>query len=228
MQHMSDAAPRQRPGRPRHVPDTGTASPKEQILDAAAALFVEHGFTATSTRMIAERVGIRQASLYYHYAGKDDILVELLSSSVRPSLDRIRALLAHADGATALYAAVLVDVQTLAEAAHNIGTLYLLPEVQSNRYDTFRAERAELQALYARLGASAATPDVRRAVPPHLLGELLIQLVEVTIHIRRARDLDTRDAESVAEAGLRICGLQGPAIDTARAEADRLVLAAAR
>jgi AcrR family transcriptional regulator len=75
-----------RVGRPRAVPDAGSPlSPREQILDAAAALFAEHGLSGTSTRAIAERVGIRQASLYYHFAGKDDLLVELLTRSVRPA-----------------------------------------------------------------------------------------------------------------------------------------------
>ena len=83
---------RPRPGRPRHAPASGPAdaTPREQILDAAAALFAERGFAATTTRLIAERVGIRQASLYYHFAGKDELLIELLTTSVRPSLDAVR------------------------------------------------------------------------------------------------------------------------------------------
>jgi AcrR family transcriptional regulator len=225
---MVDSAARQRPGRPRHTRDTGTASPREQILDAAAALFVEHGFTATSTRMIAEQVGIRQASLYYHYAGKDDILVDLLSSSVRPSLEEIRGLLHHADGAAALYAACLIDVRTLSRSPHNIGTLYLLPEVRHSRYDSFRAERQELQTLYGDLGAAVATPGVRRSVPRQLLGELLIQVVEVAIQVRRAREVGEGDAEAVADACLRVCGLDDAALREARAGARQLLLTAAR
>lgn len=50
-------------------------APREEILDAAAGLFVDRGFEGTSTREIAEAVGIRQASVYYHFpSGKDEIL----------------------------------------------------------------------------------------------------------------------------------------------------------
>lgn len=77
------------PGRPRHVVSTSAASPRDQVLDAAAELFVTRGFAATSTREIAEKVGIRQASLYYHFAGKDEILAELLQRSVRPTMDNV-------------------------------------------------------------------------------------------------------------------------------------------
>ncbi|WP_292717016.1 helix-turn-helix domain-containing protein, partial [Microbacterium sp. 13-71-7] len=64
----------------------------EQILDAAAHLFVTHGFAGTTTRMIADRVGIRQATLYYHFATKDKIFVSLLETTLLASLDAAVAL----------------------------------------------------------------------------------------------------------------------------------------
>ena len=44
------------------------------------------GYTGTSTRTIAEAVGIRQASLYHYFKTKDDILCALLSQTVTPTL----------------------------------------------------------------------------------------------------------------------------------------------
>jgi AcrR family transcriptional regulator len=216
---------RPRLGRPRHTPEESGAgaSPREQILDAAAALFVERGFAATSTRMIAERVGIRQASLYYHFSGKDELLIELLSTSVRPSLDAvvaIEALVPHrATAAAALYRLASVDVDTLVRTPHNVGTLYLLAEIQHERFDEFRAERRELQDAYVRLGAQVATPGVLSRMTPSQLGELLIQLTEVVIQIRRVRGPDESDAAAIAASCLRLCGLADDAIDHARIEA---------
>jgi AcrR family transcriptional regulator len=222
-----------RPGRPRHTALDAAASeitPREQILDAAAALFAERGFAATTTRMIAERVGVRQASLYYHFAGKDELLIELLTTSVRPSLDAVRGIESlvpdSAGAAAALYLLALVDVETLGRTPHNIGTLYLLPEVQHERYDSFRAERQELQDAYGRLGFQAADADVRAAVAEQHLGELLIQVAEVVIQIRRTREPDTLDAETIASSCLRLCGCTGTAIDAARAEARALLVRA--
>ncbi|TKV61529.1 TetR/AcrR family transcriptional regulator [Nakamurella flava] len=221
---MGDSGGRGRPGRPRRVPDTGTLSPRDQILDAAAALFVAHGFAGTSTRMIAERVGIRQASLYYHYAGKDDILADLLSSSVRPSLDRIRALEDRSaaggtiDGGALLYAAVLIDVRTLAATSHNVGTLYLLPEIQHERFDAFRAEREDLRVTYDRLGraASRAAGGATLGETDGLLGDLLIQLAETVIQLRRTREPRPEDAHAIAGACLRICGAESAIVERAR------------
>ncbi|MGW1810244.1 TetR/AcrR family transcriptional regulator [Streptomyces sp. NPDC002078] len=223
---MTTTRPRQ--GRPRHTPpsDPGTSA-REQILDAAGALFVDHGITSTSTRMIAERVGIRQASLYYHFATKEEILAELLATSVRPSLqmvDRIRALVPErANPAAALYAVAAMDVRTLSRTPYNIGTLYLLPEVQAERFDAFRAERGRLLSSYGALGSLAATEDVARGLPAERLGELLIQLVEVVIQIRRSREPDAADTEAIASSCLRLCGLGEPAVAAAREEGRTLL-----
>jgi AcrR family transcriptional regulator len=227
--HADDPAPRV--GRPRHVPSTSSElSPRDQILDAAAALFVEHGFSATSTRAIAERVGIRQASLYYHFAGKDDMLVELLTTSVRPSLDVVheveRLVPERATAAAALWALVVIDVDTLVRTPHNVGTLYLLPEVQGERYAGFRSERRRLADAYGRLGTAAATTDVTGTVAPGRLGDVLIQLAETVIQLRRSDDVDDADRDVIAASCLRVCGLDAAAIAAARDGAEALLAAA--
>lgn len=83
------------------------------ILDAAAALFCEKGFNETTTRAIAARLNIQQASLYYHISGKEELLyrinrltMESIEASVHRALknrknprERLEALIrAHLDG----------------------------------------------------------------------------------------------------------------------------------
>ena len=85
---------------------------KQRILDAAAQLFMEKGFSATTVRELGERAGVGQSSLYHHARSKADVLVDLqdrftdellsrfensLASSSSPSeqlLDMMRVLLA--------------------------------------------------------------------------------------------------------------------------------------
>ena len=55
---------------------------KQRILDAALELFAEQGFEATSVLQIADTVGIRKASLYSHYASKQEILEALLKETL--------------------------------------------------------------------------------------------------------------------------------------------------
>lgn len=209
----------QRVGRPRATPGAvGGLTPREQILDASAALFAEHGYAGTSTRAIAEQVGIRQASLYYHFAGKDDILLELLETSVRPSLAFVDVLLAHEDAAAALYALASIDVATLLATPHNIGTLYLAHEVQQPRFDSFRAQRAQLQDAYSALvGSLAQDPD--------FLGTCCIQLVEMVITLRRDGNVHDSTASRIALACLHVLGLPASVVERAAAAGAELLAA---
>jgi TetR/AcrR family transcriptional regulator len=55
-----------------------TGSAKEAIRDAAAALFAEKGFAATSTREICQRAGITKPVLYYYFGNKEQLYEELV------------------------------------------------------------------------------------------------------------------------------------------------------
>jgi AcrR family transcriptional regulator len=194
-------------GRPRsgarRLPD---ATARDEILDAAAELFAERGYAATSTRTIAERVGIRQASLYYHFHNKEQILAELLESTVRPSLEFAGSLAGQGSApADALHALVRFDVGILLGARWNIGLLYALPEVTAEPFTRFRAERGELRAAYRRLVAAATTGPS----DAEMLGDLVFGLVESVIGMRR--DLPARPStdylqHTVADAALRLIG----------------------
>lgn len=231
---MRSALPPGRAGRPRaSTAGVSTAlSSREQILDAAAALFSEVGFSGTSTRAIADRVGIRQQSLYYHFTGKDEILSELLSGSVRPSIEFVKGIEARVPDeispAGALFALASTDAGTLRRTPHNVGTLYLLPEIRNARYDIFRTERAELRAIYGRLGTAAAHPDVITAITQERIGSLLIQLAETVIQLRRDDPDDTlgQDDSVIAASCLRVLGLSTAEIATAREEACGITAAA--
>ncbi|MCZ6619421.1 MAG: TetR/AcrR family transcriptional regulator [Gammaproteobacteria bacterium] len=48
-----------------------------QAIRSAAAVFAEKGFHGSSTRDIAERMGIKQGSLYYYFKSKEEALGEV-------------------------------------------------------------------------------------------------------------------------------------------------------
>jgi AcrR family transcriptional regulator len=50
-------------------------SARERILVAAETLFRQRGYNTVTMRDIAEAVGIRQASLYYHFPTKEQLFV---------------------------------------------------------------------------------------------------------------------------------------------------------
>ncbi|BCY10863.1 TetR/AcrR family transcriptional regulator [Actinoplanes sp. L3-i22] len=182
-------------GRPRSgARRLPAATAREEILDAAAELFAQRGYAATSTRLIAERVGIRQASLYYHFDTKEQILAELLEATVRPSLEHA-ASLGELSPPDALRSLVRFDVGVLLSARWNIGILYALPEIAAEPFARFRRERDELRAAYRRLTGADVT------------GDLVFGLVESVIGMRRdLPGLPPAEVlrDTVAAAALRI------------------------
>jgi AcrR family transcriptional regulator len=56
---------------------------REEILEAATRLFMQHGYKATSVRQIAEEVGCTEAALYYHFKhGKRALFGAVIEASM--------------------------------------------------------------------------------------------------------------------------------------------------
>lgn len=187
------------PGRPRLAARRRPgATPVDEILDAAAELFTTRGYTATSTRAIAEAVGLRQASLYAHFPTKGAILAALLETTVGPTLGHARRLVAEEpDPRAALLRLATLDVAGLLAPRWNVGALYLLPEVDDEPFEPFRAARAELRELYRGL-AARCRPDLDPADP---VLDLPFRVVEsVILHRQDAPDGEVDPARWAAAA----------------------------
>lgn len=179
-------------------------SARDEILDAAAELFTTIGYSATSTRRIAEGVGIRQASLYHHFAAKEDILDALLADTVDTSLQLAVELLAEAGApAPRLHTLVVADTAQLCGGSWNLGSLYLLPELRVERFAAFRRRRGELRDHYRELARAVITEHDG----PEAAEDLPFRLAESVIN--RRLDDGTCPPEypwSIAEAALRVLG----------------------
>ena len=63
--------------KPKNPDSPRYRSQKRAAVRAAAAVFAEKGFHGASTTDIAERVGIKQGSLYYYFDSKEEALEEV-------------------------------------------------------------------------------------------------------------------------------------------------------
>ncbi len=63
---------------------------REAVLMAAAAVFAEKGFHGASTQDIADRLGMKQASLYYYYRSKEAALEAVCLFGIEESVVRLR------------------------------------------------------------------------------------------------------------------------------------------
>ncbi|MFM0302911.1 TetR/AcrR family transcriptional regulator [Paraburkholderia sediminicola] len=70
-------------GRP---PNAMAGDVEERILDAATAMFLQHGFGGASLERIAEAAGAGKATLYSRYSGKESLFSEVIKRNCERSL----------------------------------------------------------------------------------------------------------------------------------------------
>lgn len=59
------------------APERTGQDTKEKIIDTAINLFSQEGYPGTSIRDITNTVGIKESSLYHHFASKQDIIEQI-------------------------------------------------------------------------------------------------------------------------------------------------------
>ncbi len=73
-----------------------TGDTKSRILDAAEELFMEHGFEATSLRLITTAAGVNLAAVNYHFGSKEELFQAVLTRRLDPmNQDRLQLLTAY-------------------------------------------------------------------------------------------------------------------------------------
>lgn len=78
-----------------------------EVLDVAAVAFAEKGYLGASTRDIAERLGMRAASLYYYLPSKEAALLAICKLGVLDFIDNLKDIIARSDpAAEKLHAAI--------------------------------------------------------------------------------------------------------------------------
>ena len=108
-----------------------------QLLDAAAALFAERGFHATSMRDIAKAVDMLSGSIYYHFESKEDMLLAVYTEAATRVAERVDQAIAgetepwrRLEAASAAHLEMLINfrdytrvmIRTLPQEVGEIGT----------------------------------------------------------------------------------------------------------
>lgn len=109
-------------------PDAKTAKAEDrrsQLLKIAARLFADHGFEATTTRMIAKEANMLSGSLYHHFGTKEEMLHEILRHGVREmSLSSHEIAASNAGVEEKLVAMILLYLKDLFDDHYAFSILY--------------------------------------------------------------------------------------------------------
>jgi TetR/AcrR family transcriptional regulator, cholesterol catabolism regulator len=132
-----------------------------QILDAAAWLLRHRGYEATTTRAIAERVGIKAGSIYHHFSSKDAIVERVINEGVRLVYEAVTAALdalpAKADPRSRLQAAVTAHLRSsLEHSDYTSASIRAFAFLPAELRKTCRLERRRYEDIWRDIVVDAA------------------------------------------------------------------------
>lgn len=160
---------RRRVGRPRATPSTGDLSPRDEILSVATHLFAERGVADATMSEIASRAGLRQASLYYWFRRKEEILAEIVEQVNRVPLEFVLRLEQEdGDPAVQLWRLVRFDVEALCRFPFDINEVHRLSRRAPEPFEVYWRERQALNDAVERLVVRGVEAGAFRPVDARL------------------------------------------------------------
>lgn len=140
----------------------------ERINEAAVRLFARNGYVATGIRDIAREAGISSATLYHHFANKEELLVAIMREGFERQIGNAQAALAGQRTPEAKLVALVrqhVLAETVRQTISNVVTVeyrFLSPDARAQVLPLRDAYDAIWDAVI-REGADAGAFDVRDA-----------------------------------------------------------------
>jgi len=140
-------------------------SAKEAIRDAAAALFAEKGFAATSTREICQRAGITKPVLYYYFGNKEQLYEELVLDTYSEYQKELRRAARRGRAPTERLVNVLSAMFSYARHRHNYWRvafrMILAPEKESPAINYVEMSDAQERLLAEIIRAGVRQREMR-------------------------------------------------------------------
>jgi AcrR family transcriptional regulator len=198
------ADPTDAPTRSRFAPDVRRA----MIVDAARQHLLERGLAATSAREVAKAAGVSIGTLTYHFATMDELLAEVLASTMRQFEETIDEQLAKQD--SPLAALVLLMDAHFGRASVDVGLLWIEFWTRSVRVPALRGTeltfRWSLHSKIVRLleqGADAG--EFERPEDPEAIATELVALIDGLMIAVKGEAMSGREARRILERRLRSC-----------------------
>jgi len=156
---------------------------REGILEAAARIFSEKGFHATSMHDIAEAVHLQKASLYYHFNSKQEILIAILDHALDLINSRLESVLDQSlSPDEKLRQAMVSYMQTIAENK-NLSAVLLLelrsldPELKARH----ASRREKFEGLWRDLIIEGKKDGIFNSIDPSMTGRAILGVMNWTV-----------------------------------------------
>ena len=178
---------------------------RERILRESSLLIAERGYRATTTRQIAERVGIQQPSLFHHFASKAAIVSELLAWDLDQTLPFVQELAAlDSNPPMRLYTFLLFDINHLMNAPYKLAGIFTEDVMSDPVFAVWADKRAAVHAGVEAIVAAGVRSGDLLPVTPRLVSEAVAGvLVGVLTFHSGGRKVEPELADEVASILVR-------------------------
>ena len=152
---------------------------RQKLLVAAVELIPERGWTAVSTRVLADRAGVSPSVVHYHFPSLSALLNEAVVGVMRAMVGELDALLDTVPTPSAAITALLASVERYG-GADPTSLLFVEAYLAATRDERLRAEIGDLlQGFRARFahwlaGHGQDAPEATAAVLLALVDGLLL------------------------------------------------------
>jgi AcrR family transcriptional regulator len=175
---------------------------REQVLKAASRLFYQEGIHVVGVDRIAAEAGITKRSLYYHFASKDELIAEYLSSPA-PQLSIEE--MSEQPGQQILAAFNALDSWFRKGSFRGCRMINASAEFAGKKHAVRKIARDQKQARLDWFQKAAGQAGVRDA--PRLASQLMMLFDGAICAALVRQDLEAgRDARAAAETLLRQAG----------------------
>jgi AcrR family transcriptional regulator len=216
---------------PNESVETKGDKTRRRILDAAAAEFRHNGYAATSLKVIANRVGVRVASLYHHFPSKESLVEEILAIGLDRTESATREMVTsigvNASPIVRIRSAIAAHVRSnLTSGDYALATLRILGQVPEN----IRKRQSERQKAYAKFWSSLldegrAAGEIRSDLNPKLVRMLLFGTMNWAVEWYRPNGNSAAEIAAVASemilSGLQTRGTEQQAVRVSKPSARR-------
>lgn len=184
---------------------------RQRLLAAGAELIVERGWGAVTTRAVAERAGVNQALVHYHFGSIDTLRREAVMAGLRPEIEGL--------------VEELLDDRPLPESIHRVmhlidrfdiqtemGVLMAEALLQATRDPSVTEAMSEVMGSWSemldpRLRVAQERGVIRADIPSERLAPLLASFLDGFL-IQRMAD-PSLDATTTAETLIALLGRPG-------------------
>jgi AcrR family transcriptional regulator len=184
---------------------SGSGDTRRRILEAATAMIAERGVGCLRIRAVARAVGIREGSIYNHYAGRDEI--------IRAIFEQVDAGISPIGETLDIQRTPREQLRLAGEEIRTRGLAGFLAASGEHLLDHFARNPDSLRLIRAILSARFHDPSARRAYE-EVFRRDMVRALQAIFHLAAEQGLLRASVEPQDLADLAMAGLEHAIADS--------------